>query len=85
RLLFRSLLDGGVRRGTDVLKAMALGASAVGIGRPVLWGLAVDGASGVRQVLEMVREELMRGLALCGCSTPQDASPDLLRGQAPSC
>ena len=61
------LLDGGVRRGTDVVKAMALGAAAVGIGRPVLWGLAVAGQDGVRQVLELLRDELDRALALCGC------------------
>jgi len=68
------LLDGGVRRGTDVLKAMALGATAVGIGRPVLWGLAVDGEEGVRDVLEMLTAELVRALTLCGCRTPADAT-----------
>ncbi|HZM82639.1 MAG TPA: alpha-hydroxy acid oxidase [Candidatus Limnocylindrales bacterium] len=68
------LLDGGVRRGTDVLKAMALGATAVGIGRPVLWGLAVDGEAGVRDVLEVVTAELVRALTLCGCRTPADAT-----------
>lgn len=68
------LLDGGVRRGTDVLKAMALGATAVGIGRPVLWGLAVDGEAGVRDVLEILTAELVRALTLCGCRTPADAT-----------
>lgn len=68
------LLDGGVRRGTDVLKAMALGATAVGIGRPVLWGLAVDGETGVRDVLEILTAELVRALTLCGCRTPADAT-----------
>ena len=61
------LVDGGVRRGTDVVKAVALGARAVLLGRPVLWGLAVDGQAGVAQVLGTVREELDRAMALCGC------------------
>lgn len=68
------LLDGGVRRGTDVLKAMAMGAAAVGIGRPVLWGLAVDGETGVRDVLEILTAELVRALTLAGCRTPADAT-----------
>ena len=68
------LLDGGVRRGTDVLKAMALGATAVGIGRPILWGLAVDGETGVRDVLEILTAELVRAMTLCGCHTPADAT-----------
>jgi len=68
------LLDGGVRRGTDVVKAMALGATAVGIGRPVLWGLAVDGETGVRDVLEILTAELVRALTLCGCRTPAEAT-----------
>ncbi|KAM7288186.1 hydroxyacid oxidase 1-like [Ixodes scapularis] len=57
-------LDGGVRRGTDVVKALALGAKAVFIGRPALWGLAYNGKAGVRQTLEILREELDRALAL---------------------
>jgi len=73
------LLDGGVRRGTDVIKALALGASAVAIGRPVFWGLAAGGEAGVGQVLEMLRSELARALVLCGCSSPRDITPDLLR------
>jgi isopentenyl diphosphate isomerase/L-lactate dehydrogenase-like FMN-dependent dehydrogenase len=58
--------DGGVRRGADVLKALALGAHAVLIGRPAVWGLAVDGAAGVTAVLQMLRAEIERDLALCG-------------------
>lgn len=73
------LLDGGIRRGTDVLKALALGASAVAIGRPVLWGLALDGEAGVAQVLEMLRSELDRAATLCGCSSVHDLTPDLLQ------
>jgi len=75
------LLDGGIRRGTDIVKALALGATAVAIGRPVLWGLAVAGQQGVTRVLEMLRSELVRALTLCGCGSPNDVSPDLLRLQ----
>jgi isopentenyl diphosphate isomerase/L-lactate dehydrogenase-like FMN-dependent dehydrogenase len=60
------LVDGGIRRGTDVLKALALGARAVLIGRPVLWGLAVDGSTGVQRVLETLLRELDTALALAG-------------------
>jgi 4-hydroxymandelate oxidase len=68
------LLDGGVRRGTDVLKALALGARAVLIGRAMLWGLAVAGEQGVSDVLRMFREEIQLGLALLGCASPADVS-----------
>jgi 4-hydroxymandelate oxidase len=60
------LLDSGVRRGTDVLKAIALGASAVLIGRPFLYGLALEGAEGVRKVVETLRREIEMALAVCG-------------------
>lgn len=72
------LLDGGIRRGTDVIKALALGAGAVAIGRPVLWGLAVAGQAGVARVLETLRSELDRALALCGCGSWRDLSRDLV-------
>ena len=72
------LVDGGIRRGTDIVKALAMGASAVAIGRPVLWGLAVGGEEGVIQVLEMLRSELERALLLCGCSSLTDAGRELL-------
>jgi isopentenyl diphosphate isomerase/L-lactate dehydrogenase-like FMN-dependent dehydrogenase len=68
------LMDGGIRRGTDVVKALALGAGAVLIGRAPIWGLAVGGAEGVRGVLELLREELQLALALCGCASPADVS-----------
>ena len=71
-------LDGGVRRGTDVLKALALGARAAFVGRPVLWGLAVDGAAGVRGVLELLREELELAMVLAGVSGVESIGPDLL-------
>jgi len=63
------LLDGGVRRGADVVKALALGARAVFIGRPLFWGLAVDGQQGVARVLEILREEIEITMAKCGRST----------------
>jgi 4-hydroxymandelate oxidase len=72
------LLDGGVRRGVDVVKALALGATAVGVGRPVVWGLAADGERGVVAVLERLRDEFDHALALCGAATPADLTPDLL-------
>ncbi|WP_341716428.1 alpha-hydroxy acid oxidase [Micromonospora sp. FIMYZ51] len=72
------LLDGGIRRGTDVLVALALGASAVLVGRPVLWGLAVGGVAGVRHVLDLLRADLDRALALAGAAGPGDLSGDLV-------
>jgi 4-hydroxymandelate oxidase len=63
------LIDGGVRRGADVLKALALGARAVLIGRPCLWGLAVDGEAGVGRVLELLRQGLSLAMALAGCAS----------------
>jgi 4-hydroxymandelate oxidase len=65
------LVDGGVRRGTDVVKALALGATAVAIGRPAVWGLAVGGEDGVAKVLALLRNELENALALCGCESVQ--------------
>jgi isopentenyl diphosphate isomerase/L-lactate dehydrogenase-like FMN-dependent dehydrogenase len=62
-------LDGGIRRGTDILKALALGARAVLVGRPVLWGLAASGAHGVQQILEILHIELERAMKLAGCPT----------------
>ncbi|WP_424638434.1 alpha-hydroxy acid oxidase [Embleya sp. AB8] len=73
------VLDGGVRRGTDVVKALALGASAVGIGRPVMWALAEGGEQGVRRLLELLRDELDDALALCGASGLAELTPDLVR------
>lgn len=72
------LVDGGIRRGTDIVKALALGAQAVLVGRPVLWGLASDGAVGVQAVLETLRDEFARTLALCGARTVAEVSADLL-------
>lgn len=72
------LVDGGIRRGTDVVKALALGARAVLVGRPVLWGLATGGADGVQQVLGDLVAELDLAMALCGCRTLGDVTHDLL-------
>jgi 4-hydroxymandelate oxidase len=72
------LLDGGIRRGADVVKALALGATAVGIGRPVMWGLAVGGQDGVGRVLEILRGELDHTLALCGAEGTGTLTPELV-------
>jgi 4-hydroxymandelate oxidase len=69
------LMDGGVRRGTDVVKALALGAKAVLVGRPAIWGLAVGGEDGVRRVLELLRAELTLALTLLGCASPEAVTP----------
>lgn len=72
------LLDGGIRRGTDVLKALALGASAVLVGRPVVYGLAVNGAFGVAHVLRILRDEFEVAMALSGCRTLADIGPHVV-------
>jgi isopentenyl diphosphate isomerase/L-lactate dehydrogenase-like FMN-dependent dehydrogenase len=72
------LLDGGVRRGTDVLVSLALGATAVGIGRPVVWGLAVDGETGVGNVLDLLTSELATAMALCGTSSVAEITSELI-------
>ncbi|HEX6478643.1 MAG TPA: alpha-hydroxy acid oxidase [Ktedonobacteraceae bacterium] len=72
-------LDGGIRRGTDILKALALGARAVLLGRPVLWGLAVNGAEGVRHVLELLHKELELDMALAGRPTVDSIDRSLVK------
>ncbi len=72
-------LDGGIRRGTDILKALALGARAVLVGRPILWGLAVNGAEGVRHVLEILRAELELAMALAGRPTLDSIDRSLVK------
>ncbi|KAM7296217.1 hydroxyacid oxidase 1-like [Ixodes scapularis] len=71
-------VDGGVRRGTDVVKALALGAKAVFVGRPVLWALAYNGEEGVREMLEILRQELDRTLALMGCASIDQLRPEMV-------
>jgi isopentenyl diphosphate isomerase/L-lactate dehydrogenase-like FMN-dependent dehydrogenase len=76
------LVDGGVRRGTDILKAIALGATAVLVGRPYIWGLAADGEAGVSRVLAMLRAEFELAMALCGCRSVDDVTARLIRQRA---
>ena len=71
-------IDSGVRRGSDVVKALALGARAVAIGRPLYWGLSVDGANGVHGVLELLREEIDRCMAYCGQTSVQELEPNII-------
>ena len=72
------MLDSGVRRGTDILKALALGAKAVMVGRPIMWGVAIGGDAGVRHVLEILRTEFDHALALSGCTCVGDITTDLI-------
>ena len=72
------LLDGGIRRGADVVKALALGAAACLIARPQLWGLAVAGEAGVAHVLDIYRREIDRVMGLCGIARIADIGPDML-------
>jgi 4-hydroxymandelate oxidase len=73
------LIDGGIRRGTDVIKALALGARATLIGRPALWGLAVAGEAGVGSVLAMLQNEVARSLALCGLRAIREVTAELIQ------
>ncbi|NXE91529.1 HAOX1 oxidase, partial [Menura novaehollandiae] len=72
-------LDGGVRKGTDVLKALALGAKAVFIGRPLLWGLVYQGEEGAKEVLQMLKEEFRLAMALTGCRRVEEIGRTLIR------
>ncbi|PIK42142.1 hypothetical protein BSL78_21004 [Apostichopus japonicus] len=71
-------MDGGVRSGRDVFKALAIGAKAVFIGRPIIWGLICDGTSGVKQVLQHVEDELVNTMSLCGCNRVAEITPSLV-------
>lgn len=73
------LVDGGIRRGTDVLIALGLGARAVLVGRPALWGLAVGGEAGARDVLELLRAEIELGIVLLGCASPAEIGSEHVR------
>jgi 4-hydroxymandelate oxidase len=77
------LVDGSFRRGTDILKALAFGAKAVLIGRPVMWGLAAYGADGVQGVVEMLQTELARYMCMCGRPSLAAVDPSLVRVHAP--
>jgi isopentenyl diphosphate isomerase/L-lactate dehydrogenase-like FMN-dependent dehydrogenase len=78
------LVDGGIRRGVDAATALALGADAVLVGRPALWGLAAAGREGVARVLGLLREELQLTIALCGCNAPAELSRSHLRRALPT-
>jgi isopentenyl diphosphate isomerase/L-lactate dehydrogenase-like FMN-dependent dehydrogenase len=78
------LVDGGIRRGIDVAIALALGADAVLVGRPALWGLAVAGEEGAGRVLELLRGELELALALCGCASPAELTRAHVRRAPPA-
>ena len=72
-------LDGGIREGTDILKALAMGAKMVCIGRPVLWGLALDGQKGVELTLDILRKELDLCMALSGCTDSNEVDGKLIK------
>jgi 4-hydroxymandelate oxidase len=71
-------VDGGIRSGTDVLKALAIGARAVLVGRPVVWGLAIGGDAGARAVLDELAADLSRAMAFCGVTDATAIPADLL-------
>jgi len=73
------LFDSGIRRGADALKALALGATCVLLGRPLMWGLAIEGQAGVEEVLRRFLAELDLTMALCGCASLSDLTPAMLR------
>ncbi|XP_045837609.1 hydroxyacid oxidase 1 [Meles meles] len=77
-------LDGGVRKGTDVLKALALGAKAVFVGRPIIWGLASQGEKGVQDVLEILKDEFRLAMALSGCQNVKVIDKTLVRKNPPA-
>ena len=76
------LFDSGVRSGSDVIKALALGADAVCLGRPYVWGLALEGQQGVETVLKMILAEFDLTMALCGYTEPSQLGPDALATSA---
>jgi 4-hydroxymandelate oxidase len=75
------LVDGGITRGTDVVKALALGAKGAMLARPITWALAIAGKEGVAEALAMLTSETADALALCGCSTPAEATRELVRSE----
>jgi isopentenyl diphosphate isomerase/L-lactate dehydrogenase-like FMN-dependent dehydrogenase len=70
------VIDGGFRRGTDVIKACALGANVVAMGRAILWGLAADGADGVASALDILRQEIRTSMGLCGQTSIRNLRPE---------
>ena len=76
---FPVYIDGGIRRGTDVFKAIALGADGVLVGRPCIYGLAVDGYPGVARVLTILKEEFVQTMRLAGCRSLAEIEPEMVR------
>lgn len=76
------IIDGGVTQGTDVFKALALGAKMVCIGRPALWGLAVNGQQGVENVLDILKKELDNVMAIAGCHSIADIIKDFVANES---
>jgi isopentenyl diphosphate isomerase/L-lactate dehydrogenase-like FMN-dependent dehydrogenase len=72
------IMDSGIRRGTDVFKAIALGANAVALGRPVLYGLALGGSAGVKSVYDRIRDELARTMTIAGTASVREIQKDFL-------
>src|SRR5690606_35579266 len=82
---FPVMFDGGIRRGSDILVALALGADFCFVGRPTLYGVAAGGRKGADRAVEILRDEVDRGLAMIGCRTLEDLGPQVLlrRGERP--
>ena len=72
------IIDGGIRKGSDIFKALALGAKAVLVGRPILWGLAVNGEAGVYNILNILKSDLEKTMKLCGCSRVDEINKEFL-------
>jgi isopentenyl diphosphate isomerase/L-lactate dehydrogenase-like FMN-dependent dehydrogenase len=72
------MVDGGIRRGSDVMKGLAFGAALVGLGRPILYGLSADGREGVKSVVEQITGELRRLMSMLGVANPRSAARDML-------
>jgi L-lactate dehydrogenase (cytochrome) len=78
--VFQVFVDGGIRRGSDVFKALAIGADAVGIGRPALYGLAAYGQEGVEKTLDILQDELYTTMQMCGAPSLKDIDPSMVQG-----
>lgn len=79
------MLDGGIRQGTDIFKALALGAKLVFIGRPAIWGLSVDGQRGVENVIEILRKELDVAMTLMGCTNINEITREMVAHESTYC